>query len=79
MYLYFFEDGQVGTSIVPPLPQDFEAIDNGVLLVVRCVANKETGDVDIQLVNPDGELEELPKSECESDEQGEYHFLPPAF
>ena len=79
MYLYIFEDGNIGTSIVPPLPQDFQAIEDGILTVIRVVFNKQQGEVEMTAVNPAGQLESIDKSDCQDDETGQYHIPPVGF
>lgn len=40
MYLYVFEDGEIGQSNDPPTVADCEAIDDGLLQVVRFANGK---------------------------------------
>lgn len=73
MYIYMFEDGRYGVSHLSPLPQDFVAIEEGILTVLNigsCYATSK------EAVVNNGQLEWVDAKEASNDENehGEYHF-----
>jgi hypothetical protein len=71
MFLYIFEDGTVGKSSVSPLPEDLQAIDQGVLQVIEFADGESGGFVE---VTEDGGR--CAVQECKPGESGQYHEYP---
>lgn len=68
MFLYIFEDGQLGVSEDPPTSSDRVSMTDGLLQVLQSTGR-------ISEVLPDGNMQEIQKVQTNRSTPHKYHYL----